>query len=104
MMRPTPPPPSAEDTAESDERDTRTRLPTRVAGRRPAAIQRWTVRTVTPSSSPTSRGVSSFLMSLLSQFEAKHEASDVLIGDRIYDRDGPAQRGARFAVKADKPS
>src|SRR5688572_9495098 len=51
----------------SDERDTLTREPMRLAGRRPPAIQRWTVRTVTPSSSATSRGVRSSLMSRLSQ-------------------------------------
>ncbi len=54
-------------TAESDERDTRTLAPTRVEGRRPSAIQRWTVLTVTPSSSATCRGVRSSLMSRLSQ-------------------------------------
>src|SRR5918992_1798207 len=54
-------------TAESDERDTRTREPTRVAGSRPSAIQRCTVRTVTPSRSATSRGVRSSGMSRLSQ-------------------------------------
>ena len=70
MVRETPNPRFATaDTAESDERDTRIRLPTRVAGSRPSAIQRWTVRAVTPSSSPTSRGVNSSFMSLLSQFE-----------------------------------
>src|SRR5688500_12814558 len=46
-------------TPPSDERDTRTREPTLVAGSRPSAIQRWTVRTVTPSSSATARGVMS---------------------------------------------
>ena len=54
-------------TAESDERDTRTLEPMRVEGSRPSAIQRWTVRTVTPSSSATCRGVSSSGMSRLSQ-------------------------------------
>src|SRR5688500_153717 len=46
-------------TPPSDERDTRTREPTLVAGSLPSAIQRWTVRTVTPSSSATARGVRS---------------------------------------------
>src|SRR5438445_2410844 len=53
--------------AESDERDTRRRPPTRVAERRPVAIQRWTVRGVTPSNSATCRGVSSSVTSRLSQ-------------------------------------
>src|SRR3970282_1610626 len=55
-------------TAPSDERDPRPRPPTRVAGSRPSATQRCTVRTVTPSSSATWRGVSaSSVMSRLSQ-------------------------------------
>src|SRR3990172_272570 len=55
-------------TVPRDERDTRTRPPTRVAGSRPSATQRCTVRTVTPSSSATWRGGSaSSVMSRLSQ-------------------------------------
>ncbi len=39
----------ADETRANDERDTRMRPPTRSAGNRPSLIQRWTVRTVTPS-------------------------------------------------------
>ena len=49
----------ADATRANDERDTRIRPPTRSAGSRPSLIQRWTVRTVTPSCSATWRGVRS---------------------------------------------